>query len=60
VVACIVAKGAPHSAEDVPAFAKERLASYKVPKEVVVVEDFPRSSVGKVIKPELVSLLRRR
>jgi malonyl-CoA/methylmalonyl-CoA synthetase len=58
VVACIIPKGAAPSAEDVRAFAKERMASYKVPKDVIVMEDFPRSSVGKVIKPELVSRLR--
>jgi malonyl-CoA/methylmalonyl-CoA synthetase len=58
VVACIIPKGSPPSAEDVRAFAKERMASYKVPKDVVVMDDFPRSSVGKVIKPELASRLR--
>lgn len=38
-------------------FAKTRVASYKVPKEVVVLEDFPRNPVGKVVKPQLLELL---
>ena len=60
VVACIVAKGSPPTAEEVRSFARERLASYKVPKDVIVMEDLPRNAVGKVIKPELVSRLRGR
>ena len=35
------------------AHAKEHLANYKVPKAVEVVEAFPRSSLGKVLKREL-------
>lgn len=38
-------------------WAKARIASYKVPKRVVVMDDFPRNPVGKVVKPELVKLL---
>lgn len=33
--------------------AEERLANYKVPRHVEVVEAFPRSSLGKVLKREL-------
>jgi malonyl-CoA/methylmalonyl-CoA synthetase len=39
------------SAEDLKAFAKERLAPYKVPKEIALVEDLPRNPMGKVTKP---------
>ncbi|MGH7437437.1 MAG: AMP-binding protein [Polyangiaceae bacterium] len=42
------------------AFAKERLAPYKVPKEVVLMQALPRNAVGKVIKPELVRQLEAR
>jgi acyl-CoA synthetase (AMP-forming)/AMP-acid ligase II len=34
-------------------YARERLANYKVPRHVEVVETFPRSSLGKVLKREL-------
>ena len=36
------------------AFAKERVAAYKVPKQVVLFTELPRNAMGKVVKPELV------
>jgi acyl-CoA synthetase (AMP-forming)/AMP-acid ligase II len=39
--------------EDVISFAKERLANYKVPREVRFVEVLPRNAAGKVLKTEL-------
>jgi malonyl-CoA/methylmalonyl-CoA synthetase len=39
-------------------WAKQRIAPYKVPKRVVVLDDFPRNPVGKVVKPELCRRLR--
>jgi len=38
-------------AQEVRAFARERLAPYKVPKEVRLVEALPRNALGKVTKP---------
>jgi malonyl-CoA/methylmalonyl-CoA synthetase len=62
VIACVV----PHAGRDAEcaeeplrAFAKSRLAPYKVPKEVVVMRELPRNAVGKVVKPELVKMLAR-
>jgi acyl-CoA synthetase (AMP-forming)/AMP-acid ligase II len=40
-------------AEDVLAFARERLANFKVPREVEVVDALPRNLGGKVLKTEL-------
>jgi malonyl-CoA/methylmalonyl-CoA synthetase len=60
VVACVIAREGQEAAcgEDLlRAFAKERLASYKVPKTVVIVRELPRNAVGKVIKPELAKTL---
>jgi malonyl-CoA/methylmalonyl-CoA synthetase len=60
VVACVVARAGREGecAEGpVRAFAKERLAPYKVPKQVVVMTELPRNAVGKVVKPELVKKL---
>lgn len=46
------------SEQDLVSFAKERLASFKVPGRIVFVEDFPRSSsTGKVRKLELAASL---
>jgi acyl-CoA synthetase (AMP-forming)/AMP-acid ligase II len=36
--------------DDVIAFAKERLANYKVPRSVEVVDALPRNASGKVLK----------
>ncbi len=35
------------------AWAKERLAPYKVPRESIVVPSLPRNAMGKVVKPEI-------
>ena len=41
----------------VRAFARDRLAAYKVPKRVVFLAALPRNVVGKVVKPSLVEAL---
>jgi malonyl-CoA/methylmalonyl-CoA synthetase len=58
VVACVIARpGSEAACEGGPlrAFLKERIAAYKVPRQVVVVRELPRNAMGKVIKPELVA-----
>ena len=50
VRAVIVARGEAPSAEDVIAFCRERLADYKVPAQVDVVDALPRNGMGRVIK----------
>jgi malonyl-CoA/methylmalonyl-CoA synthetase len=59
VVACVVPR-AGHACDEAAlrSFAKERLASYKVPKEVIGMRELPRNAVGKVVKPDLVKRLR--
>ncbi|WP_236644248.1 AMP-binding protein [Sorangium cellulosum] len=42
------------------AWAKERLAPYKVPRESIVVPSLPRNAMGKVVKPELVKAIAAR
>jgi bile acid-coenzyme A ligase len=44
----------PPSAEEVIAYAKERLAAYKVPKTVELVDAIPRSEATKVNRRALV------
>ncbi len=41
------------SEEDVQGFVKENLANYKVPREVVFIDELPRNPTGKVLKGEL-------
>ncbi len=52
VCAAVVASpGTTPTAEELRAFAKERLAPYKVPKDWRVVPQLPRNALGKVTKP---------
>ena len=45
--------GATTDADELVAWARERLADYKAPQEIVFVDDLPRTGTGKVSKPEL-------
>ena len=38
---------------ELTAFARERLAAYKVPKVIVFVDSLPKSNVGKIIRKDL-------
>nr|MBA2555802.1 long-chain fatty acid--CoA ligase [Chloroflexota bacterium] len=38
------------------AWARERLAAYKVPRSLIRVEALPRNAMGKVVKPEVAKL----
>jgi long-chain acyl-CoA synthetase len=50
VAAVLPTPGRTVDAERVLAFARERLTGYKVPRRVVIVEDLPRSQVGKILR----------
>jgi fatty-acyl-CoA synthase len=41
------------SEDDIKKYVKENLANYKVPREVVFVEELPRNATGKVLKRDL-------
>jgi fatty-acyl-CoA synthase len=41
------------SEDDVKSFIRENLARFKVPREVVFVDELPRNPAGKVLKREL-------
>jgi malonyl-CoA/methylmalonyl-CoA synthetase len=56
VCAAIIAKGAAPALEDVRAWAKARMAPYKIPSRIVTVKDLPRNAMGKVVKPEVCKL----
>lgn len=61
VVACVVKKAAAAAPETSPdpaavrAFCRERLAAYKVPKDVVFLDELPKNALGKVVKPTLTA-----
>ena len=45
--------GVEPSADELIAFARERLAGYKLPRSVEFVDELPRTPSGKVLKREL-------
>ncbi len=49
----IVKKDNSLTKEEVIAYCRENLTGYKVPKEVVFVDDLPKSTVGKIIRRHL-------
>jgi long-chain acyl-CoA synthetase len=54
VVAAVVARpGAEVDPEAVRTFARSVLTAYKVPRRVVLVDDLPRSQIGKVLRREV-------
>jgi len=57
VCAALVLQGLqPLTLEAFRSWAKERLAVYKVPTQILIVEELPRNAMGKVTKPTVVEL----
>ncbi|MEO5778497.1 MAG: long-chain-fatty-acid--CoA ligase [Arthrobacter oryzae] len=53
VAAVVPAPGETIDADALLAFARRQLAAYKVPRRVVVLEELPRSLIGKVLRREI-------
>ena len=54
VIAVVVLRpGALLDVEEVRNFCRERLARYKVPRDIVAVDDLPRSLMGKVLRKQV-------
>jgi malonyl-CoA/methylmalonyl-CoA synthetase len=54
--ALVLAGNADLSLEDLRTWAKERLAPYKVPREIKTIAELPRNAMGKVFKPDVIRL----
>lgn len=54
--AVVPRRGAHLDPEEVRAFLRERLAGFQTPKQVVVVDDLPRTASGKVVRSALSDL----
>jgi len=52
----VLRPGAHATGDELRAFCRERLAAYKVPAEVSVVPELPKSAVGKVLRRKLREL----
>jgi long-chain acyl-CoA synthetase len=58
VVAFVVARGAPPSAQELDSACLERIARFKRPREYRFVTALPKNNYGKVVKSELRLLLK--
>jgi fatty-acyl-CoA synthase len=52
----VTADGADVSVDEIKAHVKANLARYKVPREIVFLDELPRNATGKVLKRELAKL----
>ena len=57
-VAVILAEDSDLTLEQLRQWAKERLATYKIPSRARFVEELPRNALGKVTKPKLAEWFR--
>ncbi|MBI4661692.1 MAG: AMP-binding protein [Verrucomicrobia bacterium] len=58
VTACVIPQaGETLTLDDLRAWCGDKLAPYKTPRRLELIQDFPRNAMGKVIKPELVRRL---
>ncbi len=49
----VLKEGETMTADEVVAYARERLAAYKVPRQIEFVDELPKSAVGKILRREL-------
>jgi carnitine-CoA ligase len=49
----ILKEGASATGDELVEWCRERMAKFKVPQEVHITEDFPRTSVGKIQKHQM-------
>jgi fatty-acyl-CoA synthase len=49
----VVAPDASLTAEEIDGFARKNLSKFKVPRDVVIIEELPRNALGKVLRREL-------
>ena len=53
----VLAHGAPVTTDDLKQHVRDNLANYKVPREIVVLDELPRSSTGKISRRDLLGRL---
>jgi len=49
----VLAPGASATPDTLKQHVRDNLANYKVPRELIVLEELPRSSTGKILRNEL-------
>jgi malonyl-CoA/methylmalonyl-CoA synthetase len=54
----VLKEGSELTIDSLRKWAKERLAVYKVPSRILILNELPRNPMGKVIKPDVAKLFR--
>jgi malonyl-CoA/methylmalonyl-CoA synthetase len=57
VAAVVLHEGSSLDTKALRAWGKERLATYKVPQEVIILRELPRNAMGKVSKPDVKKII---
>ena len=58
--AVVLKKGGQLDRRGLRSWGKQRLADYKVPRNLLVVDQLPRNAMGKVTKPQVAQLFQRK
>jgi malonyl-CoA/methylmalonyl-CoA synthetase len=58
VAALVLRAGASLDTSSLRAWGKERLATYKVPQDIIILRELPRNAMGKVSKPNLKKIIQ--
>ena len=53
---CVLHEGESATVDEIRAYCKDKMATYKVPTEVEFIEEIPKSNVGKILRRELVRM----
>ena len=56
VAAAVIRQGSGTTIEDLLAHARERLAPFKRPERIILVEELPRTSTGKLLRRDLLEM----
>ena len=51
--AVVLKKGEDASADDIKAYVKEQVASYKYPRKIWFADELPKGPTGKILKREI-------
>ena len=49
----VLADGSATTTDELKAHVRENLANYKVPRDITMLDELPRSSTGKIVRREL-------
>lgn len=53
VIAYVVAKDKSCSEKEIKAYCRTHLAAYKIPKKIIIIDELPKSNVGKILRRDL-------